>query len=136
MNTTYFLKLVSGAIFGKLTTPAIPATFYIGVSTTAPTIAGTGVTEPVGKGYSRIPLVNSSVGLNAPDANAAAKNKVVLTWAESTAPWGKITHYAVYDAATAGNLLMYDVLTEAKTIDSNTTLMIKAGELSFQVSNS
>lgn len=46
MNTTYFLNLAAGNIFQTKTTPAIPTKLYVGLSTTAPNINGTGVNEP------------------------------------------------------------------------------------------
>ena len=36
MNTTYFLNLVSGNVFGSKKSPAIPEKYYLGLSSTAP----------------------------------------------------------------------------------------------------
>ena len=54
MNTTYFLNLVSGNVYGTKKTPAVPETYYIGLSSTAPSDDGTNVTEPATGGYQRV----------------------------------------------------------------------------------
>ena len=35
MNTTYFLNLVSGNVFGSKKTPAVPEKYYLGLSSAA-----------------------------------------------------------------------------------------------------
>ena len=55
MNTTYFLNCAAGNIFNTKTSPALPKTYYIGLSTSAPAINGTGVNEPsTAAGYARV----------------------------------------------------------------------------------
>ena len=52
MTTTYFLNLAAGNIYRTKETPAIPTEYWIGLSTTAPNLNGTNVSEPVGSaGY-------------------------------------------------------------------------------------
>ncbi len=130
MNTNYFLNLVAGNVFKTKTSPAIPSKLYIGFSKTAPNISGGNVTEPNGNGYARIPL-NS---LGAP-ANGLVSNTAPVEFAESTAAWGTLTHYVIYDAATGGNLLMYGALTSSRTVEGNTVMLFKAGELKLSVVN-
>lgn len=40
MNTTYFLNLVSGNVFGSKKTPAVPEKCYLGLSSAAPALDG------------------------------------------------------------------------------------------------
>lgn len=56
MTTTYFLNLTAGNLFKTKTDPAIPASYYIGLSSTEPNISGGNVTEPStsGTGYARV----------------------------------------------------------------------------------
>lgn len=56
MTTTYFLNLTAGNLFGSKKDPSIPAAYYIGLSSTAPDVSGTNVTEPStsGTGYARV----------------------------------------------------------------------------------
>ncbi len=135
MNTVYFLKMMSGSIFGKLPTPAIPSTYYIGLSTTAPNTDGTGVSEPSGGSYARIALSNSSTALTPPDANAMVINKNEIMFPESTANWGRVTHYVIYDSPNGGNLLMAGELMTPRTAETATTITIKPGQVQLQISN-
>lgn len=131
MNTTYFLNLVSGNIFKTKTLPALPSKLYLGLSGTQPQLDGTGVTEPPNSaGYSRVELTNMS----APQ-NGVVTNQQSINFAESTADWGTITHFTVYDAKTGGNLLMYDNLNKKRTVEADTVMTIKPESLSLSVVN-
>lgn len=59
MNTTYFLNLVSGNVFGSKKTPALPEKYYLGLSSAVPALDGSGVVEPgEGAGYARVELTS------------------------------------------------------------------------------
>ena len=61
MNTTYFLNLAAGNLFGTKTSPEIPSNYYIGLSTSAPNVNGTNVNEPsTSAGYARVKLTTLS----------------------------------------------------------------------------
>ena len=131
MNTAYFLNCVAGNLFGTKTTPAIPDTYYIGLSTTAPTAAGANVTEPdAAAGYARVALVS----LSEPSAGVVT-NSQAITFDESTANWGTVTHFVIYDTAErgSGNLLMYGQLSTARVVETATIMTIKAGYLKLSV---
>ena len=130
MNTNYFLNLIAGNIFRSDTDPAIPTKYYLGLSKSTPTVSGTGVTEPSGGGYSRVAID----AFTAPNVGVVS-NKSILTFAESTAEWGRVTHYVIYDAQTGGNLLMYSALTNPKTIEADTIATFRAGEIEMSVQN-
>lgn len=135
MNTTYFLNLVAGNVFGTKTTPAIPSTYYIGLSSTTPTTSGTNVTEPSGGGYARVAF-NSAMS---EPTNGVITNSAAITFAESTADWftsaSPATYYVIYDAATGGNLLMYNALTHSRIIEINTIATIQVGSLVLQLTD-
>ena len=95
-----------------------PTVLAVALYTAAPGEAGGG-TEVSGGAYARVqrdPL----------DANWAAAsltdgltdNGAALTFPAPTANWGVITHCAILDATTAGNMLLYGALTAAKTVNS------------------
>lgn len=132
MNTTYFLNLVMGNVFHTKETPSIPSSFYIGLSTSAPSVDGTCDGEPTGSdsGYSRV-LLNS---LSAP-SDGVISNTSAIDFGESTSAWGKVSHYVVYDAPTGGNLLFYGTLSEAITVDVGTAVTIKTENLFLRLSN-
>lgn len=131
MNTTYFLNCVSGNLFHTKTSPALPAKYFIGLSSTAPNAGGTGATEPnANAGYARVELTT----LSAP-ADGVATNTKDINFAESTSDWGRITHFVVYDAATGGNLLIYGELNAARNVEAATVMTIKEGYLKLAVQN-
>ena len=131
MNTNYFLNVVAGNVFKTKTSPAIPTSYYLGLSRSEPTLTGTNVSEPgASAGYARVKLT----GLSAP-TNGVVTNSSAIDFTESTAGWGTITHFVIYDAATGGNLLMYGKLTENRTVESATVMTIKANTLTLSAIN-
>lgn len=132
MNTTYFLNQVMGNLFGTQTTPAIPSNYYIGLSTSEPSIAGVCDGEPStsGTGYSRVMLSNLSVPNSGTITNTAA-----VSFPESITSWGTMLYYVVYDALTGGNLLFYGSLSISRSVEPNTVITIKTGELTITLSN-
>lgn len=130
MNTTYFLNLIAGNIFNTQTSPAIPSAYYIGLSSTAPSVDGTGSTEPTADDYSRIEITNFSV-----PENGIVKTVGPLSFNESTSDWGTVSHYVIYDAPTEGNLLVYCALDGAKSIEANTVTTFRAGEIEMVLEN-
>ena len=132
MNTTYYLNLIMGNMFHTQTTPGIPSQYYIGLSASEPTIAGENTGEPSvsGTGYSRVLLSSLSV-----PNNGVIKNTAVISFDESITNWGVMKYYTVYDAKTGGNLLFYGPLTLSRSVEPNTVVTIRSGELSIQLSN-
>lgn len=131
MNTTYFLNQVMGNVFNTKKDPALPTEYFIGLSSTAPSVDGTGVSEPAASaGYARVKLEV----LSEPNAGVITNN-AAISFEESTANWGTMTHFAIFDAADGGNLLMYDSLSTARNVEAATIVTIKAGSLTLTLSN-
>lgn len=131
MNTTYFLNQVAGNLFKTKTTPALPSAFYIGLSSTAPNIDGTNVGEPNSSaGYARVELTS----LGEPN-DGVVTNELAINFNESTASWGTITHFVIYDAETGGNLLMYGALSTPRSVEAATIMTIKENYLSLSAQN-
>ena len=130
MNTTYFLNLVSGNVYGTKKTPAIPDEYYIGLSSTAPSADGLNVTEPATGGYQRVQLT----GLSEPTAGVVT-NPTSISFPESTQSWGTVSYFVIFDAATEGNLLMYGELEEARTVEAATIMTLRANSLTLSVLN-
>lgn len=101
--------------------PTRPTAWYIGLFTAAPGETGGG-TEVSGGSYVR-EAVTFTVSGN------TATNSAAIEWPTATATWGTITHVAVFDADTGGNMLVYASLTSSKTIASGDVLRIPAGDL-------
>jgi hypothetical protein len=115
-------------VFGKgsYTPPAI----YIGLSTADPGDAGTGMSEPSGNGYAR---VQTSADDWSSASAGALDNAGLIEFGEATGAWGTVTHFALFDAVAAGNMLAHGALTQAKTIDSGDTARFAAGDLNISL---
>lgn len=131
MNTTHFLNRVAGNLFRTETSPAIPTEYYIGLSTTEPTMSGTNVSEPTSSaGYSRVLLNNLST-----PTNGVVTNTANINFEESTASWGTITHFVIYDAEIGGNLLMYGALSTPRVVEAATVMTIRQDYLRLTAQN-
>ena len=107
-----------------------PATVYIGLWTSTLTDASTGSTgtEVSGGSYARKSVMNNAT--NWPAAAAGAKaNGTAITFVTATASWGTVTHFAILDAATTGNILGWGALTVSKAIGSGDTASFAIGDL-------
>ena len=131
MNSTYFLNQVMGNVFNTKTSPALPTEYFIGLSSTAPSIDGSGVSEPSSDAsYKRVKLENLSE-----PSDGVISNTQAISFDESTSNWGTITHFVIYDAESEGNLLMYDALSTPRNVETATIVTIKQGSLSLTLSN-
>jgi hypothetical protein len=101
--------------------PTRPTAWYIGLFTAAPGETGGG-TEISGNAYAR-EAVTFTVSGN------EATNNAAIEWATATGSWGTLTHIAVFDAATSGNMIAYASLTASKTIETGDVFRIPAGDL-------
>jgi len=120
----YWENEILDHIFGKgsYTSPTI----YVGLSTADPTDDGTGLAEPVGNAYARV----STVAADWTVASSGALNNVNdITFPEATGNWGTVTHFALFDAVTGGNMLAHGALSSSKAIGSGDTAKFAAGDL-------
>lgn len=99
-----------------------PTTTYVALYTSDPTDADTG-TEVTGGSYAR-----TAVTFDAP-SNGVTQNSGSITFPTATASWGTITHIAIRDAATSGNLLFHTPLDESKTVGTGDIFTISTGNL-------
>ena len=122
--SNYWENKILDHIFGKANYN--PPTIYVGLSTTDPTDDGSGLSEPGGSGYAR---VQTSAGDWSAASAGALSNANAITFGQATGNWGTATHFALFDAATAGNILTHGSLSQAKTIGSADTARFAAGDL-------
>lgn len=100
----------------------MPTNVYVGLSTGSFGDDNSG-TELTGNNYSR---VVASFGAAASGASA---NDAAIEFAAATGSWGSVSHFGIFDAASAGNLLIHGAFTTAKTIASGDILKIPTGDL-------
>ena len=107
-------------------------TVYIGLSTADPTDDESGWAEPDGTGgYTRITTDGDDWDASSGGATANAK---ALSFPISTAAWStganELTHFAAWDAASAGNMLWATDLTTGRAVNAaDTILRFDIGEL-------
>lgn len=104
-----------------------PTAWYVGLFTAAPSDTGGG-TEVSGNGYARVATGTISVSGTATTATNAA---AIEFSAASGGNWGTITHAAVFDASTAGNMLAWAPLTTSRTINDGDVFRIPASSLTI-----
>ena len=67
--------------------------------------------------------------------NGVITTEDTISFPESTADWGTVTHYVIYDQAEGGNLLMYDELENSRRVEMNTVVVLKPGALTLTLEN-
>lgn len=122
--SNYLENEILDHLFGKATYAS--PTIYVGLSTSDPGDDGAGLAEPSGGSYARVATA-------ATDWNTASSgsldNATAIEFAEASASWGTITHFALFDAASSGNMLAHGSLTTSKTVSSGDTASFAAGAL-------
>jgi len=102
-----------------------PTAWYVGLFTAAPSDAGGG-TEVTGNAYARVATGTISVS----GTDTTATNSAAIEFAAASGGnWGTITHAAIFDASTSGNMLAWAALTTSRTINDGDVFRIPAGSL-------
>lgn len=131
-------QLVDHILRGQAFSATSPASVYVALYTAAPTDAGGG-TEVTGNNYSRV-LVSRTLaawaGTQGASSTAASNgtggvtsNNSAITFPIPTGSWGTVTHFAILDAASAGNFLFTGALTVSQTVNTGNTVSFAAGQL-------
>jgi len=100
-----------------------PTAWYLALFTTDPAedASGTEVSTS-GTAYARQSVAFTVTG-------NAATNSAAVEFPTATASYGTVTHVAVFDASTSGNMIAYAALTSSKSIDTGDVLRINASDL-------
>lgn len=114
-------------IFRGQAAPTMPSSLHFALLTAAPSDSGGG-TEVSGGSYARVAVTRSlanfagTQGAGSTSASSGTggvtSNNAAITFATPTANWGTVTHIAVYDASTGGNLVFHGALTTPRVINS------------------
>ena len=113
-----------------------PGSWYIALLTAAFAEAGAGGTEvsTSATGYAIVAVVRgTSTWTKTLSTNVyTVENTSTITFGTPSANWGSVTHTAIYDALTSGNLVLQAQLQFAKTINNaDPAPTFNAGELKF-----
>lgn len=121
LTNSFETSTLTWLLTGGSPSPARPSAWYLGLFTAAPSDTGGG-TEVAGSGYAREAVTFTVSG-------DTASNNAAIEFATATGSWGTITHVAVFDASTSGNMICYAALTASKTIETGDVLRVPAGDL-------
>lgn len=127
---TAFSNFLEAAILNHVlnsNTYADPAIVYVALFTVAPSDTGGG-TEVTGGSYARLVLDSSGADLWTV-TNGHAENTSDQSFVTATASWGTIVAIGIFDAAAAGNLLFWGLLSAPKQVDNGGVLRFLAGQL-------
>lgn len=112
-----------------------PTTWYVGLLTAACSESTAG-TEVTGGSYARVAVASGVGNWAAPSAgNGTTSNVAAIAFPVPSASWLTATHFGLYDAASAGNLLICQSLTVSKTINAGDTVTFPIGTLTVQIDN-
>ena len=100
----------------------MPSAVYVGLSTGSFGDDNSG-TELTGNNYARVAATFSAA------ASGTTSNSAAIEFAAATGSWGSVSHFGIFDASSAGNLLIHGAFTTAKTIESGDILKISTGDL-------
>ena len=124
----YWQDRILNHLFGKA--DYAPPTVHVALSTADPLDDASGLAEPLGNGYARVEL-------SASDWNTATSGSLSNTgdiiFPKATGSWGTITHFALFDAATGGNMLAHGALNQPKIVESTYTGIFDAGDLNISL---
>ncbi len=140
ISTSLKNKLIDLTLRGQTFTG--PATVYVSLHTSATTDAGGG-TEVTGGSYARAAVAASmanfagtqSAGSTSASTGTtgATSNNGVINFPTPTASWGTPSNFAVWDAATGGNMLYHGAITTPKAIASGAPVSFNAGALTITI---
>jgi hypothetical protein len=126
-KSDFLENAVLNKVFNATAFPASSPVF-VALFTAAPTDAGGG-TEVSGNAYARVSVTANSTNFLTSTAGTT-NNLIAITFPQATpSGWGVVTHFGIFDASTAGNLLYWAALTASKTIDPLDTVSFAIGAL-------
>lgn len=99
-----------------------PTTVYMGLFTAAPSDAGGG-TEVSGNNYARTAITFSAA------SGGAITNSADVTFPTPSGSWGACSHFGIFDASSAGNLLYWGALAQTETPLSGNVVKFLAGDI-------
>lgn len=125
---TQILNWIKGTTF-----PAAPSAVYVGLFSSDPTdtgSAGTEVTTTI-RAAGRVAATfgaNSGTG----DGATSISNSAIVDFGNADAE-ASVTHFGLFDAASAGNMIVSDALTSSKTINTSDPVSFAIGDLTISV---
>jgi len=109
-----------------------PTNIYVALCTSTVLDSSTGGSLPgevSGGGYVRVTCMTWDLASGVATANTGA-----VSFAQATADWGTVSHFALCDHSSTGNVLAHGALTAAKAVDSGDTAKFATGDIDVTLS--
>lgn len=109
---------------------SIPATYYIGLSTTQPTDAGANVSEPSGGSYARVAITNASAWVAA--SGGSKSNAVPFAFPTATGTWtttALVGWWVLYNASSGGVFQDWGVIPIPRAIADTDQFTFPIGDI-------
>jgi hypothetical protein len=129
-NASNFLRTQIGTEFLNIGAATLPTELYIALFTDSVNAAGTG-TEVTGGSYVRKEISASSF---TDDGVGGFTLNTSLEFVTASASWGTVVSMGIYDASTAGNILVFDDLAASKAIASGDAFRFNSGSIVVNIS--
>lgn len=116
-----------------------PATLYFGLFTADPGESGVVSEFAIGTGaYARAVVANNNTNfpLCSATGTPTKSNGARISWPTATTAWGTATHWAVYDATSAGNMLAHGALATPRAIAIGDPPKFASGAFNITAENS
>ena len=115
--TNYLENAWLDNLFRAVALPTWPAALHFGLFTAPPGETGGG-TEVSGNAYARVSVTRNTGNFKDPSSatQGEVKNLGAITFPQATGSWGTIRDVGIFDAASAGNLLIYGPLIAAPKV--------------------
>lgn len=101
---------------------------YAALFLSSPTDTNTGTEIGSGVGYTRIQVLGFGSA-----SNGTASNNYTVVFPTATGNWGTVTHFALFDAPTGGNLLFHGQLTTPKIINAGDSFVFPVGNITLSI---
>lgn len=105
---------------------SVPSTLYLALFTSDPTDNNTTANEVTGGWYARQATGSWAAAVGTGNSTS---NSAQITFPAVTVSSVTVTHWAIYDAVTVGNLLYSGALTASKLLNVADVLVVGAGQL-------
>ena len=126
-KTNFSRNKIQDYLFGGVSFTA-PATYYMGLSTTIPSVSGSNFTEPAGAGYARVSFTSNKTNFGY-SSSGCVVNSASIVFPETSGSWGTILSIGLFDASTSGSLWEYSVLSTPKVVQDTTVISFSAGAI-------
>lgn len=125
LSDTYEARVLDALLGGTAWTAN--ASSWLALFTVPPTDTTTG-TELNGGGYTRVAVQNNTT--NWPNATTGTKqNGTAFEFPTATTAWGNVSAFALFDAAAAGNIIVYATAASVKSVASGDVVRFASGSI-------